>query len=710
MQPASPETVLGDFADTAFQYGNVTSRFWRKNGQFMVRTDGPDGTLHDYEITHTFGVDPLQQYLITFPDGRLQALSIAWDTRPAAQGGQRWFHLYPGEQITHRDPLHWTGMYQNWNFMCADCHSTHLQRNYDADTDRYATTWSEISVGCEACHGPGARHVAWATNPTREQEDPKRGLSLQLNERQDVVWIPDPVAGTARRSQPRQTTIELETCGRCHARRSRIAAHDAAGEPLLDSYRLQLLTAGAYHADGQIRDEVYEYGSFLQSKMHAAGVTCSDCHDPHTLKPRAAGNALCSQCHMATRFDTPAHHFHAPDSQGARCVACHAPATTYMGVDARRDHSFRIPRPDLSLRLGTPNACTGCHTDQTATWAVEQLQHRRGKRPQRFQTYAEALHAARVGHPAAERMLAGVVRDASTPHIARATALWELSRYPSPTTLALVEQSVTEPTPLVRVAAGAVLQAFPPAERLRLGVRLLDDPLRAIRLEAVWALADIAPSTMPESQRERVKRGLAEYVRAQEAQAERPESQVNLGTLHMRQGRFPEAEAAYRKAMTLQPSFVGAHINLADLYRRTGRDGEGEQVLHAGIALVSDSADLHHALGLLLVRQRRYDQALEALARAVRLAPDNAHYATVYAVALSDLGQPEAALAALQAAQARQPHNAQVLLGLVQLSGNTGRLESALRYAEQLAQLDPMNASFHNLVRQLRAAPAPGAR
>ena len=215
---------------------------------------------------------------------------------------------------------------------------------------------------------------------------------------------------------------------------------------MLDSYRPQLLTEGAYYSDGQIRDEVYEYGSFLQSRMHAAGVTCSDCHDPHTLKPRAAGNALCSQCHMATRFDTPAHHFHAPDSQGARCVACHAPATTYMGGCAARPQlpgfqGLTWPSPVKAQCLhGLPRGPAGDLGRRAAP-------HRRGKRPQGFQTYAEALHAARVGHPAAERLLAGVVRHASAPNIARATALWELSRYPSPTTLALVEQSATEATP-----------------------------------------------------------------------------------------------------------------------------------------------------------------------------------------------------------------------------------------------------------------------
>ncbi len=162
MDHATEKTVLGDFSDARFEYFGVRSRFFREHGKFFVETDGPDGKLGAFEIKYTFGLDPLQQYLVEFPDGRLQALSIAWDSRPKDQGGQRWFHLYPDEQIRHDDFLHWTKLNQNWNFMCAECHSTGVRKNYDAATDRFATSWAEISVGCEACHGRGSRHVAWA--------------------------------------------------------------------------------------------------------------------------------------------------------------------------------------------------------------------------------------------------------------------------------------------------------------------------------------------------------------------------------------------------------------------------------------------------------------------------------------------------------------------------------------------------------------------
>jgi len=339
MQPATEQTVLGDFKGASFAYAGVTSTFFRRDGKFMARTDGPDGTLQDYAIAYTFGVYPLQQYLIGFPDGRYQALGIAWDSRPKAQGGQRWFHLYPGQNLTHKDPLHWTGAQQNWNYMCAECHSTNLHKNYDARLRRFNTTWSEISVSCEACHGPGANHLTWAKKEGDWQKfDSAKGLAIALDERRGITWNLVPDAGVAQRSAPRSSSRELELCARCHSRRGQfwddyVLDDYVFGKPLLDTHRLALLTPDLYYPDGQMKDEVFNHGSFLQSKMQAKGVSCSDCHDPHSGQLRASGGKLCLQCHMPAKYDTPQHHFHPAHSKGADCVACHAPATTYMGVE-----------------------------------------------------------------------------------------------------------------------------------------------------------------------------------------------------------------------------------------------------------------------------------------------------------------------------------------------------------------------------------------
>ncbi len=298
MQPATDSTVLGDFSGVSLAHGRVVSRFFRVGSKFAVRTDGPDDALHDYEIKYTFGVSPLQQYLIEFPGGRLQALDITWDSRPRAQGGQRWFHLYPDKKMVARDPLHWTGPNHNWNFMCADCHSTNLRKNYDPQTRTFNTSYAEINVACEACHGPGTKHVAWAKSQRDwKQKNGNKGLLIALDDRRDVTWTFDSATGAARRSSPRSSEREIQMCARCHSRRELLHEDYVHGQPVEDDYRVALLDENLYFPDGQIEDEVYEYGSFIQSRMFDDGVTCSDCHEPHG--PQATTSA-CSAIPRST--------------------------------------------------------------------------------------------------------------------------------------------------------------------------------------------------------------------------------------------------------------------------------------------------------------------------------------------------------------------------------------------------------------------------
>ncbi|HXV31252.1 MAG TPA: multiheme c-type cytochrome, partial [Sinorhizobium sp.] len=429
MAHATDTSVLGDFSDVSFGYHGVRSRFFRENGRFLVETDGADGKLAVFEIKYTFGVDPLQQYLIEFPDGRLQALSLAWDSRPKEKGGQRWFHLYPGEQIRHDDVLHWTKRNQNWNFMCAECHSTGVRKNYDAARDGFATSWAEISVGCEGCHGKGSAHVAWARDrqslwPFGRRDDPEKGLVVRFDERRDVTWSIDAKSGNARRSvAPATLRKEVETCGLCHARRAGFSEGWVPGQWLSHTHLVSPLIRGLYHADGQMRDEVYTYGSFKQSKMFAAGVTCSDCHEPHSAKQRQSGDNVCLQCHASQKYTSATHHQHETVAPPLSCASCHMPARTYMVVDPRHDHGFRIPRPDHSVKLGLPNACNACHADRSAEWAAATVEGWHGPRRKGFQNYAEAFHAAWANQANAGALLAAVASAPDAPAFARASAL-----------------------------------------------------------------------------------------------------------------------------------------------------------------------------------------------------------------------------------------------------------------------------------------------
>jgi len=699
MQHANEQTVLGNFDNATFVYNGITSTFFRRDGKHFVRTDGADGTLADFEIRYTFGVDPLQQYLIGFPDGRLQALSIAWDARPKDQGGQRWFHLYPDEKVDFRDELHWTKRQQNWNFMCADCHSIDVRKNYDAAADRFATKWSEITVGCEACHGPGSAHAAWAKDKTG---DPAMGLSVRLDERRGVAWTIDPATGNAQRSAPNDRRREVEVCAQCHARRAQIAEGYVAGKPFLDHYRPSLLTPGLYHADGQQRDEVYIWGSYLQSKMHRAGVTCSDCHEPHNGALRAPGNGVCAQCHLPARFDSAQHHHHRVGERGSACVDCHMPATTYMVIDPRRDHSLRVPRPDQSATLGVPNACDACHADKGATWAAAALERWLGRPAEGFQRFAGTLAASARGDAAAGSMLAALAGDPSQPAIARASAAQALGRALNPRTLEALRAPLAASDPLLRLGAVTALEALPDEPRLALAAPLLDDPVLAVRIEAAWVLASIPADRFPPARKASFERAAAEYEAVQRYNFDRPESRTALGTFYARRGRADEAEKTLRSALALEPRHVPATVNLADLWRSQGKDAEGEALLREGLARMPEDATLHHVLGLTLVRQQRADEGLAELARAAALAPEDARFAYVYAVGLYSIGKPQEALAEIDRALARHPASRDLLLAGVSFSRETGARARALDYAQRLAAAAPRDPQAQELLNVLR--------
>ncbi len=705
MQPATDASVAGDFNNARFTYAGVTSTFFRRDGKFVVRTDGPDGTLHDYDVTYAFGTSPLQQYLIEFPDGRLQALGIAWDTRPRAQSGQRWFHLYPGQNVTHRDELHWTGLSQNWNYMCAECHSTGVRKNYDARTRRFATAYAQVNVSCEACHGPGSSHVAWAKKEGnwRSLDGGTKGLAVALDERKAVTWAISAETGNAKRTPPGKPTREVELCGRCHARRGQFADDDGHGRPLGDTHRVALLEDRLYHPDGQIRDEVYEYGSFLQSKMFNRGVTCSDCHDPHSGKLRAPGSQVCLGCHASQTYETAKHHFHAAGSRGADCVGCHMPTTTYMVIDPRHDHSVRVPRPDLSVKLGVPNACTACHAGRPPEWAAKQVETWYGHAPRGYQRYAEALRTASVGGPGAGDLLQAVARDGDQPAIARASALQGLRVFTSPAAVEVLRAGLNDPDPLVRRAAAGALEGAEPARRVELLAALLDDPVRVVRMEAARALAGSPPERLTDAQRQALDRGLAEYIAAEQFNADRPESHANLGLLYAAQRRLPEAEAALRVALEVNPRFVPAAVNLADLYRATSRDEQGERVLRHALENDPRSAPARHALGLLLVRQKRMPEALTELEAAARLAPESARYGYVYAVALNGTGRPKQAIEALVRLLSRHPYDRDTLAALIAYSREQGNPGQALAYARRLAELEPANTEVRQLVQRLES-------
>ncbi|MBY0401523.1 tetratricopeptide repeat protein [Myxococcota bacterium] len=704
MDLASPKSVKAPFqGETLFdRSGNV--RFERRGRAFVVRRDGasrgptgpgPGDEAGDLAVSGTFGVDPLQQYLLDAVGGRIQVLPWAWDTRPEAEGGQRWLHLYPEAAADATDPLHFSRPAQNWNHVCADCHVTGFRKRYSVERQEFESRWEELGVGCEGCHGPGSVHVSWAASQESvaetggvERSPADRGLVARLDERHGVAWAIEPATGNAVRSRPRTSSRELDVCAQCHARRTAISESYVAGEPFLDHYRPALLDRGLYYADGQQRDEVYDWGSFLQSRMHAKGVTCSDCHDPHSGGLRAEGNALCASCHAPERYATPSHHHHRADSSGSRCVACHMPTTTYMQIDPRHDHSLRVPRPDQAKALGVPDACGGCH--QGGRDSDVAVRRWLGRAASGFERHAAAIHAADTDAIDAGEKLRTVAAEASQPAIVRASALARLDPSLGRANAEALVAATRDPDPLVRIGALEGLASAAADVRVRAASALLDDPLRAVRFEAVHVLSGVADSLSAPA-RAVFDRASGEYVASLRRDADRPEARTQLGVFLAETGDAVGARRELETAIALEPAFEAAHVNLADLERALGRDEEALAVLDAGLARLPESAALHHARGLARVRVGRAKEALADLARAVALAPDSSRFAYVEAVARESTGERERAIELLERVARAHPGDGAVREALVGYLEATGRVKAAQIHRAALARIAEAN-------------------
>jgi predicted CXXCH cytochrome family protein len=678
MLPATAENVLGDFSDQSFSYAGVNSRFYRKDGKFYVETDNAKGDLEAFEITYTFGFHPLQQYLVEFGDGRYQALNIVWDSRSKNDGGQRWIHLYPDDPVDHDDIVHWTGSFQNWNSRCAVCHSTGLEKNYASSTNTYKTTWQEINVACEACHGPASRHLAWAQG-NREPKD--RGFAFSLQDR--GVFGPDKSDNirTFSRLDGSRPQTQVETCAACHARRGELSDFKA-GQPFADQFRLSMVEPGLYFPDGQVRDEDYVYGSFLQSKMHQAGVVCTNCHEPHSGQVRADDNTLCTQCHVSAVFDRQEHHRHAPGSAGSSCVNCHMPVATYMVVDDRHDHSFRVPEPRLTLELGTPNTCNQCHSDHDAQWALEALESW-GVSPQIRAVHAPVLNAAWSGQAASFPELLKLASQENGPAILRASEILATQNFPSQEGLAALQQHLGSDEPLVRAAAVHSMDWVPLAQRYAMLRDLITDSAKLVRMAVARQLSSFPVDQLPGSSAPELQALFREYLASMKRNADMPEELMNLALFHSATGDPGGAEKSYRNALKLSPTFTPAMLNLADLYRANGMDNKAEPLLRQVVGLQPESALGQHALGLLLIRQGRLQESVSHLRAAAQSESSDYRYAYVYGVALWESGEQEQATRQLEESLEQFPGNQELVSALGSYYQQLGETEKFQALMEQ---------------------------
>lgn len=572
----SAETVDGDFNDAVFEHRGRTTRFFKTDEGYFIETTDIAGGPKTFRVNGVGGIEPLQQYLIETEPGRQQALDIAWDQEKKA-----WYHIYEDQVLAPEDGIHWGGPYKTWNARCAECHATDFRKNYSAREKTYASTQAEIGVGCEACHGPGEAHLAWATG----YQAAPRSLYPGLSDEGLLVGFSKGNAET-----------EIQQCAGCHSRREPfLDGNPLPGTPFHDVYRLALLRDGLYHADGQILDEVYVYGSFLQSKMYDKGVRCSNCHEPHSGDLRAEGNAVCTQCHSPAgnagfptlaekEYDDPSHHFHEAGSEGAQCVSCHMIERTYMGIDGRRDHSFRVPRPDLSAKVGTPNACTDCHQDKTATWAAEALERRYPDSGHRGAHFGEVFAGARGNPSGFGEDLMGLALLETLPAIVRATALDLLSNRADAALANRATPLLEDPDPLVRSAALALQAAVPETERLPRVVAALEDPVKAVRIEAARQLLALRNFPLPRGSADAARSASREWQATLAAKADFPETHMAIGGAALVMRNANAAISAFSEVTRLDPQLVQAWTFLVRLHLIQRDFAAAEFALQKGLA------------------------------------------------------------------------------------------------------------------------------
>lgn len=593
-----PENVLGDFDDASFEHNGFTYRFLQEGKQYFVVADSQSGKAERYLVHSVVGVTPLQQYLVHTGKGRLQALDVAWDTEKG-----RWYHLYPDIDTSAGNGLHWSGTYKNWNSRCAECHVTGYEKRYDPRKDTYNSVQAEIGVGCEACHGPGEAHMSWAKQPDKFNASDWQGIDK-------LGFVPTHKVGDA--------ASEINLCAVCHSRREPLGADSPPeGADFSDHYRLSLLRESLYFPDGQIKDEVYVYGSFLQSRMYARGVRCTHCHDAHNYGLKMKGNALCTQCHnvkgnsafpslLKAEYDSSGHHFHAENSKAAECTSCHMPERNYMIVDGRRDHGFRLPRPGLAEKIGSPDVCTACHQDKSSQWAARVIQTRFPESGQKSRHFSEVF--ASIGVSALNRSvndLLKLAKDIDLPAIVRATALERCSGLPHALTADDIKVLAEDRSNLVRMASIGLVRNLPAGQKTSLLIPLLGDVARSVRIEAAKAMLDISPKEIPASNRQVLDASMKEFQNSMLAKSDFPEGQMVLGGVALTLKRFQVASTAFERAVSMDPQLVEGWMILIRIKLALGEISAARQFLVQAIQNNPDSYEIEQLAGSMGMQLKR---------------------------------------------------------------------------------------------------------
>ena len=737
MDLATDTSVLGDFDDQTIEHFGTTSRMFRDGDRFMINTEGSDGQMADFEVKYVFGFTPLQQYMVELEPptaagtdrsgviGRVQVLRVSWDTE-----NQKWFYLSPPdvkEKLAPDDPLHWTGITQNWNTSCAECHSTDLKKNYQVTTNEYHTTYSEIDVSCEACHGPASLHV-------------------ELANEHSLFWDRNHGYGLAKLKSV-SNVPQVQACAPCHSRRATVKEGYQPGCNFDDYFALQLLTQPIYHADGQIRDEDYVYGSFLQSKMYHNGIRCTDCHDPHSAKLIHTGNQVCTSCHQHAggKYDSENHHHHKMGTEGAACVNCHMATTHYMELDGRRDHSFRVPNPSLSVETGTPNACTACHLEfestlpaSTETAGLKQyLDHiiAAENGDQAIQRNLDTINSSMAAacekwypenqsapkskyyrqlaegqHEGAADVLKEVADDKRNPIVVRASAVEAMVGLNVEVDIIL--ESLQSSDVLVKIAGINLAQerllnlaSNRPGKKFKqmfAGVaEKLSDTSTRVSGQAAWVIsllpASLGQDVLSSDDKQLYSKSLQNYQKDLNSNRDRASAHMMMGGLFERQGETDKAIRAYRNAMSVQPDMVGTRANLAVLLEQQAQQLMGDR--QTPDAAQRTQRLISQAKELRVVEHQNLGRDVER-AKGLRNT-EGLNYR--YGMSSYLQGDLETAEQQLELALEKSPDNETYLLGLATFYFQMKKLEEAQRLGDRLLELSPKDQRYRALKKAIDA-------
>jgi predicted CXXCH cytochrome family protein len=674
MQPANDSTVTGNFNNATFTGDGVTSNFFKKDGKFMINTQGDDGMNHDYEVKFIFGFTPLQQYLVEFPGGRMQVPRVSWDVIQ-----KKWFNQYPGQKIPAHDWLHWTGNAQNWNTMCASCHSTNLQKNYDIESDTYKTTYSVINVSCESCHGAGKRHIDYVSNDDYKTAEKIPGSFLDLG-------------------RNASQTEELNTCAPCHARKADISASPVNSDEIMDNYIPQIPDKEFFHADGQQDAEDYNYTSFLQSKMFRQGVKCSSCHNPHSGKNVLTGNQTCLKCHTKN-YDDPAHTFHPIRSTGSECKNCHMPGKLYMGNDLRYDHSFRVPRPDLSVKYGMPNACNNCHTNKPSKWAADAVIKWFG--PIRKYHFAEDLIPGSKQDLNSEAHLVKLFGDTSVPNIIKATAVNYLGSIPTQNSLNTLLIALGHKDAQIRYRAVRSLSNFQPDSWINTVGPLLSDKVRAVRIAAADLFITIPEQQIPGQYFKAYTLARNELQSYITYQADFSVGNLMIADHYLKLKDYFNAEKFYLRGLKKDSLMNYARLNLSTTYNLQGKNDKALEVLITAAKIDPKNDRIFYNQALLYNEMNDKPAAERSFAKAVELKTANPRVYYNYGLLLNESKKFAAAETVLQKGIVINPADPGLYYVLTLVYIQINNITKARQTGLKLKQLDPGNRDYAQLFKNL---------